>query len=165
MHGRQRPQPSNTNHPNPFQAEMPTKKSGVGGHFPPVYREKGLHARLENDSQEPWFFDPLSRQVCFRTLLFTLYAWNVIRMTLRSAMSEKRLRRSIARGFHLFPFRTEKLNPGTGTVPGRFVFAPGRGEQPGGSRVMGGAEGGGVSEISEESALLESHQRHHHYRR
>jgi len=64
--------------------------------------------------------------------------------------------------------------PGTGTVPGRFVFAPGRGEQPGGCRVMGGSRGGrgirairgirGIIDItgeSEASALLERDQRNH----
>ena len=60
--------------------------------------------------------------------------------------------------------------PGTVTVPGRFVFAPGRG----GSRVMGGSRGGrgirairgirGIIDItgeSEASALLERDQRNH----
>ena len=57
--------------------------------------------------------------------------------------------------------------PGTVPVPGRFVFAPGRGEQPGAAGWWVAAEGGGgsepseISEISEESPLPPVDQGHH----
>ena len=94
VYGRQRPEPSNTNHPNPFVARKRQlqEPEELLLRTPRNFEKSGDTAVRRSENIEREQREEQARLAFSRLLFYDIKA-------------------AIARGFHLFPFRTEKLNP------------------------------------------------------
>ena len=108
VHGRQRPEPSDTNSPTPFRQRNTQGVNLTGGHTDrksPIKRKATNPCSSESAS---------SKREARARLPLPPPSFYLIRhraAARRSPVTENKTQAAIARGFHLFPFRTEKLNP------------------------------------------------------
>ena len=114
VHGRQRPQPSDTNHPNPFRKAQPCLSQPRLRHRDKIKTQKTSerrHATLQRvDKFRVSCTDNLSASDT-ASAMTPFHPIQVHEGEQTATASDKRTKAAIARGFHLFPFRTEKLNP------------------------------------------------------